>query len=188
MQRPEQDRYLMTQGDLESRIQVLLAGTLAEELIYEDFSTGAQNDLERATEIARSMVMEFGMSRLGRVNYRESRRSPFLATGGDYPSGQIHSEETARDIDQEVKRIIDGSIGKVRDILQARRAALVAVAERLIEKEVIDATELRELVDAHTPGPHIVHGTTQVGAVDVAKKRALAEPPPFDAKGDLAEG
>jgi cell division protease FtsH len=188
MQRPEQDRYLMTQGDLESRIQVLLAGTLAEELIYEDFSTGAQNDLERATEIARSMVMEFGMSRLGRVNYRESRRSPFLASGGDYPSGQIHSEETARDIDQEVKRIIDDSITKVREILLARRAALVAVAGRLIEKEVIDATELRELVDATTPGPHIVPGTTQVGAVDVAKKRALAEPPPFDAKGDLAEG
>ena len=128
------------------------------------------------------------MSRLGRVNYRESRRSPFLATGGDYPSGQIHSEETARDIDQEVKRIIDGSIGKVRDILEARRPALVAVAERLIEKEVIDATELRELVDATIPGPHIVPGTTQVGSVDVAKKRAIAEPPPFDAKGELAEG
>ena len=75
MQRPEGDRYLMTQSELESRIQVLLAGTVAEEMIFDDVSTGAQNDLERATEIARSMVMDFGMSRLGRVNFRESNRS-----------------------------------------------------------------------------------------------------------------
>ena len=95
MQRPEQDRFLMTQGELESRIKVLLGGTVAEELVFEDISSGAQNDLERATEIARSMVMDFGMSRLGRVNYRESNRSPFLATGGDMPRMQSHSEETA---------------------------------------------------------------------------------------------
>ena len=69
----------MTQGELESRIQVLLAGTLAEEMIFDDVSTGAQNDLERASEIARSMVMDFGMSRLGRVNYRES--SPLAVPG-----------------------------------------------------------------------------------------------------------
>src|SRR5208337_1498813 len=64
MQRPEGDRYLLTQNELESRIQVLLAGTTAEELVFEDISTGAQNDLERATEIARGMVMDFGMSRM----------------------------------------------------------------------------------------------------------------------------
>ena len=79
MQRPEGDRYLMTQSELESRIQVLLAGTVAEEMIFGDVSTGAQNDLERATEIARSMVMDFGMSRLGRVNYP---REPPLAVPG----------------------------------------------------------------------------------------------------------
>ena len=79
MQRPEGDRYLMTQGELESRMQVLLAGTIAEELIFHDVSTGAQNDLERASEIVRSMVMEYGMSRLGRVNYRES--SPLAVLG-----------------------------------------------------------------------------------------------------------
>ena len=71
----------MTQSELESQMQVLLAGTLAEELVFQDISTGAQNDLERASAIARSMVMEFGMSRLGRVNYRESGRSPFLGGG-----------------------------------------------------------------------------------------------------------
>ena len=82
MQRPEDDRYLMTQSELEARIQVLLAGTMTEEMIFDDVSTGAQNDLERASEIARAMVMDYGMSRLGRVNYRESSRSPFLAGAG----------------------------------------------------------------------------------------------------------
>src|SRR5688572_238494 len=122
MQRPEGDRFLMTQSELESRIQVLLAGTIAEEIIYSDVSTGAQNDLERATSIARSMVMEYGMSRLGRVNYKESNRSPFLAAAAgleDRP--RTHSESTAREIDQEVKRIIDESIEKVRHILDVRR-------------------------------------------------------------------
>ena len=83
MQRPEDDRYLMTQSELESRIQVLLAGTITEEIVFDDISTGAQNDLERASEIARSMVMDYGMSKLGRVNYRESNRSPFLTGGGN---------------------------------------------------------------------------------------------------------
>ena len=124
LQRPEDDRYLMTQGELESRIQVLLAGTIAEEMIFDDVSTGAQNDLERASDIARSMVMDYGMSRLGRVNYRESSRSPFLATGGDLQREHSHSEQTAREIDEEVKRIIDESLEKVRHILESRMASL----------------------------------------------------------------
>ncbi|HMC12043.1 MAG TPA: AAA family ATPase, partial [Pirellulaceae bacterium] len=98
MQRPEGDRFLMTQAELESRIQVLLAGTIAEEIIYTDISTGAQNDLERATEIARKMVMEFGMSRLGRVNYRQSNRSPFLAMASGEESVHTCSETTLREI------------------------------------------------------------------------------------------
>ena len=88
MQRPEGDRYLMTQPELEAQMQVLVAGTLTEEIIFRDISTGAQNDLERATNIARGMVMEYGMSRMGRVNYRESNRSPFLAGGAANPSAE----------------------------------------------------------------------------------------------------
>jgi len=160
MQRPEQDRYLMTQNELESRLQVLVAGTLAEEMIFGDVSTGAQNDLERASEIARSMVMEYGMSRLGRVNYRESNRSAFLA-GGEGGRERGFSEHTAREIDQEVQRIINEAIERVRYILTTRKAALVACAERLLEKEVIDAVELRQIVDAHSPGPLVVPGTEQ---------------------------
>ncbi len=159
MQRPEQDRFLMTQGELESRIQVLLAGTVAEEIVFEDVSSGAQNDLERATEIARSMVMDFGMSRLGRVNYRESNRSPFLATGGDMPSMQSHSEETAREIDEEVRRIIDEGLERVRHILAKRRAALDAISHELLDQEVIDSEELSRIIEENSPSPLIVPGT-----------------------------
>ena len=101
----------------------------------------AQNDLERATEIARSMVMEFGMSRLGRVNYREHGRSVFLP-GVEDVRDRSHSEQTAREIDQEIKRIIEESLETARNILETRRKALEALAERLIEKETIDNDEL----------------------------------------------
>ncbi|MCX7416149.1 MAG: ATP-dependent zinc metalloprotease FtsH, partial [Planctomycetia bacterium] len=157
MQRPEDDRYLLTKSELESRIQVLLAGTIAEEMVYSDVSTGAQNDLERASEIARAMVMDYGMSRLGRVTYRQNPRSPFLAAaGGDLSHSRSHSEETAREIDEEVRRIIDGGIEQVRQILETRRAALEAVTFRLIECEVINGSELRDIVEASTGVPLIV--------------------------------
>jgi cell division protease FtsH len=158
MYRPEQDRFLITQGELESRIQTLLAGTVAEELIFDDVSSGAQNDLERATEIARSMVMDYGMSRLGRVNYRESNRSPFLISG-EVSRMQTHSEHTAREIDEEVKRIVDEGLQRTRHILQSRRAALVAISEELIKQEVIDATLLKELIEASSPSAMLVPGT-----------------------------
>ncbi len=169
MQRPEGDRYLLTQGELESRIQVLLAGTCAEEMVFEDVSTGAQNDLERASGIARSMVMDFGMSRLGRVNFRESNRSPFLAGGGDMQREHSHSEQTAREIDEEVKRIIDESFERVRHILETRMASLQALSARLIEREVIDADELKQIIEANSPSPQIVPGTT------TGRKRPAAE-------------
>jgi cell division protease FtsH len=174
LQRPEGDRYLMTQSELESRIQVLLAGTIAEEMIYQDISTGAQNDLERATEFARSMVMEYGMSRLGRVNYRESNRSPFLAMAGGEERLRSHSEQTAREIDQEVKRIIDEAIDKVRHILDSRRAALLALTARLMEVESVDASELKKIIEASSPGPLVVPGT------DAASRPIALSPEPTD--------
>ncbi len=176
LQRPEGDRYLVTQSELESRIQVGLAGTVAEEMIFDDVSTGAQNDLERATETARSMVMDFGMSRLGRINYRENHSSPFMAGAMDFSRERHHSEETAREIDQEIRRLVDESLEKVRHILETRRKALEALANRLIDKEVIDADELREVIEANSPSPVIVPGT------DSAPKR----PPP--AKTEPSQG
>jgi len=183
MQRPEQDRYLMTQGELESRIQVLLAGTVAEEMVFEDISSGAQNDLERATEIARSMVMDFGMSQLGRVNYRESNRNPFLATGGEMPRMQSHSEHTAREIDEEVRRIIDESLERVRQILSQRNTALEAITKELMEQEVIGSEELARIIEENSPNPLIVPGTA-------AEPKRTASTPADETKRDpgVAEG
>jgi cell division protease FtsH len=182
MQRPEQDRYLMTQAELESRIQVLLAGTLTEEIIFEDVSTGAQNDLERATEIARSMIMDYGMSRLGRVTFRESNRSPFLAGSGEMPAApQTHSEQTFREIDQEVKRIIDKAIDKVRHILEVRRDALVAIAAQLLKEEVIDAKELKAIIEENSPSPMIVPGTD-------AEPKTKRASDPESSSGELPSG
>ena len=159
MQRPVGDRYLMTQTELESRIQILLAGTVTEEMTYTDISTGAQNDLKRATEIARSMVMDYGMSQLGRVNYQETSSAAFL-TGAGEDRARNHSEETAREIDQEAKRIIDAMIEKVRHILAARRPALEALAKELMEFESMDSDKLQQLIEESSPGPVLVPGTT----------------------------
>lgn len=168
MQRPEEDRYLMTRGELESRIKILLAGTITEEMVFGDTSTGAQNDLERASEIARSMVMEFGMSRLGRVNYRENNRSGFLAGSDGMPRSREYSEQTAREIDEEVNRIINESLQAASDILHSRRDVLEVLAQSLIEKEVIDATELKQLLDgadavhdSHNPGSDSSDGESE---------------------------
>ncbi len=160
MQRPESDRYLMTKSELESQLQILLAGTLAEEMIYQDISTGAQNDLERATDLARAMVTEYGMSQLGRINYQGSRRSAFLTNSVTEDAGRQHSESTAREIDMEVKRIIDEALSGAQYILETRRNSLLAITERLIEIESIDAEELASIMNETSPGPTVVPGTS----------------------------
>ena len=160
MQRPTEDRYLMTKSELESELQILVAGTMAEELIYQDISTGASNDLERATDIARGMVMQYGMSSLGRVNFKQDRSSPFLAGSGGHVSGQLYSEVTAREIDMEVSRIIEEAVEKVREMLKVRKQALVALTDRLIEVESVDSDELKNIMDENSPGPLLVPGTS----------------------------
>ena len=146
LQRPDDERYLMTHSELETRIQILLAGIAAEELVFQDVSTGAQNDLERASEIARSMVMNFGMSRLGRVNFRESVRTDWL---NDYGAvgGREYSEQTASRIDEEVRSIIDTLYQSTLERLAERRDLLERLAERLLEKEVLDAEEIGEIIE-----------------------------------------
>ena len=173
MQRPEGDRYLVTQSELESRMQVLVAGTITEEIVFRDISTGAQNDLERATQIARGMVMEYGMSRMGRINFREGNRSPFLASAGSDSFGREYSEQTAREIDQEVKRLIDESIQRARTLLTERRAALEALANKLIEVEVIESEELKRIIDATLPGPRVVPGTQVTGSASMGMSTNL---------------
>ncbi len=160
LRRPEDDRYLMTQSELESHIKVALGGTLAEELIYHEISNGATSDLQEASRIARSMVKELGMSRLGRIHFRDGNSSSFL--GNPEEARSSYSEHTAREIDLEVSKIIADATEEVRRVLQSRRDALEAVAQRLMEKEVIDGDELRQLLEEHSTGPKLVPGSVAV--------------------------
>jgi cell division protease FtsH len=149
LSRPDEDRYLVTQSELESQIKVALGGTLAEELVYREISNGATSDLEQASRIARMMVRQFGMSPLGRVVYHEPQGPAFLGNG---PEGErSYSEATAREIDMEVRRIIEEATAAVRALLLSRRAALEAIASRLIDREVMDARELKEILTQCEP-------------------------------------
>jgi cell division protease FtsH len=160
LQRPSDERHLATQSELENRIAVLLGGITTEQIVYNETSTGAQNDLERATDIARRMVMEFGMSpRLGRVNYRDTGSNPFAPTMYVQKADYSHSEQTLREIDLEVKRIIDHSAQTVHEILTTRRDILEHMAKELVEKEVMDAEQIHRIIDEHTTTPQIKPGT-----------------------------
>jgi cell division protease FtsH len=160
MQRPEDDRHLITQSELHNRIVVLLGGIASEEVVFQETSTGPQNDLERATDTARRMVTEYGMSqKLGRVNYREARRSAFLGSTGSSPVDHVHSEQTIREIDLEVKRIIDECMATAREILLSRRVVLEQITRELIEVEVMDSERLNKILDSHKVGPQIKPGT-----------------------------
>jgi cell division protease FtsH len=146
LQLPTEDRYLMTKSELLDRLCVLLGGRVAEEIIFGDISTGAQNDLMRATDIAKSMVKEYGMSeKLGYMTFERERKPLFLDINPTFGI-KDYSEETAREIDNEVKRIVDESYQKVNTMLSEKRELLEKVAQTLLEKETIDGDELRALI------------------------------------------
>ena len=151
MQLPLEDRYLMTRTNLLNQLAVLLGGRAAEELALGEISTGAQNDLQRATDIARAMVTQFGMSdALGAVSYDPGRRPTFL----DFPLGSDRGawgEQTAQHIDAEVKRIMTDAHTQARRLLDARSGVLETLARRLLEKEVIEGEELRALMEEGAP-------------------------------------
>ena len=166
LQVPEDERELLTQSELDSRIAVLLGGIAAEQIMYDETSTGAQNDLQRASEMARRMVTEFGMSpRLGRMFYSESQRSPFLgAGGGGMVQDSIHSEETLREIDLEVKRIVDESYRRAYEILKSQEEVLDHLSRVLFDKETLTAEEMHEIIGEHRDGPKIAPGTAAIPA------------------------
>ena len=144
LQRPDMDRMLMTRGELEARIKVALGGTIAEEIMLTDISTGATSDLSTANRLATQMVREYGMSRLGRI-YLATQEAAFLPGGAG--ESKAHSEQTAREVDLEVRDIIQNCLQQVRAILDPGKGALEAVAQQLIEKEVLDDLELLELLE-----------------------------------------
>jgi cell division protease FtsH len=149
MQLPLEDRYLMSREELLDKMAGLMGGRAAEEIMVGSISTGASNDFKQATEIARLMVTEYGMSdALGPISLSERSRSPFLtpAQGGLGLADKYYSERTQRRIDDEVSRLVDEAMQRARDIISRHRDALTKVAARLLATEVIEGDELRRIL------------------------------------------
>jgi cell division protease FtsH len=146
MMTPEEDRFLMTKNQLEARIIGYLGGRTSEEIFFGDVSTGAQNDIEVATRIARMMVTEYGMSALGPIQYESNSGSVFL--GRDYNSTQKNfSTQVAFEIDKEVRKIIDNAHEEARKILTEKKQDVVLIAKTLLEKETITAEEIQGILN-----------------------------------------
>jgi len=151
-QQPTEDRYLMTRSELLDRLAVLLGGRVAEELFFGEISTGAQNDLQRATDIARAMVTEYGMSdRLGLVTYERERRPFFLPE--NFAPSKAYSEEKAAEIDEEVARVMEEAHQRVRAILSQHRKVLDDLARLLLEREMVPGEELRKMLGKPNSSP-----------------------------------
>ena len=150
LQLPEEDRFLMSKSELMNRIAVLLSGRVSEEIVFNDVTSGAANDLERATDTARQMVTQLGMSEtIGLVKLGNKREEIFL--GRDISEDRNYSEEVAYKIDLEVKAIIDSCYLKAKTILTERRELMDKIAGVLLEREVLDAEEFAKLMDEGTP-------------------------------------
>jgi len=145
LQLPAEDRYLVTRSEILDRITALLAGRAAEELVFGEISTGAQDDLERSTKMARRMVMEYGMSEeLGPLTFGTRQDTPFL--GRDLARERNYSEEVAAAIDKEVNALITRLYQRALDLLRSHRQRLELLARRLMEKETLEGGELQELL------------------------------------------
>lgn len=154
IQRPTEDRYLMTREELENKMAVLLGGRAAEQLVFGHLSTGAADDLAKVTDIARGMVMRYGMhEQLGHVAY-EAERPAFLPVPGMAPPPRDYSEETAREIDRAVRDLVSAAFDKALAVLTQRRDTLERGARQLLVKETLNEADLRALqaVVASTPG------------------------------------
>jgi cell division protease FtsH len=149
LQLPTEDRFLMTKTELENKIAVLLGGRNAEELIFGEASTGAQNDLVKATDIAKSMIKSYGMSdKLGTITLDRERQPLMMQIQAPQEKGD-YSEETAREIDCEVRRIIDEQYERVKRLLAERKVALLEGAKKLLEQEVISGADLKAIIDKY---------------------------------------
>ncbi|MBP7055460.1 MAG: cell division protein FtsH, partial [Candidatus Omnitrophica bacterium] len=142
---PLEDRYIVTKDELLGRITGILGGRASEDLIFNELSTGAQNDLEVATALARKMVTRFGMSeKLGHLTFGHREEQIFL--GRDIIEERNYSDQTALVIDQEVRKIIEDSYKRAKDELTKHKDKLKALADKLLEREVMEVAEIRTLL------------------------------------------
>jgi cell division protease FtsH len=144
---PKEDRYYATKSELLDQLKTLLGGRVAEELVLNEISTGAQNDLERATELVRKMITEYGMSEvLGPITFgRRQDQQVFL--GRDIARDRNYSEEVAYSIDKEVRRLIEDAHAKTEEMLKSNLDKLHLIAKALIERETLEGEELQQLLD-----------------------------------------
>jgi cell division protease FtsH len=155
IQRPTEDRYLMTRTELENKMSGLLGGRASEQLVFGEISTGAADDLARATDIARAMVLRYGMSdALGNVTY-DRDRSPFLQPNVPVPQERVYSEGTAEAVDQAVRQLVDGAFDKAFGILRQNHGLLDRTAAALLESETLEEPAIerlkREIITAPAP-------------------------------------
>jgi cell division protease FtsH len=161
-QLPIDERHTYSKEYLKNNITILMGGRVAEELVRGELTTGAGNDLERSTLLARKMVCEWGMSeKLGPVTFGQKQELVFL--GRDMTRHQDYSEATARDIDQEITEIVTSCHERAKEILKKNLHVLHQVARTLLEKEVIDGTEIKRIIEEMAPVPETAAPTTQAG-------------------------
>jgi cell division protease FtsH len=140
---PEEETFLETKSSLEDKIAGYMGGRVAEEIIYNDVSTGAHNDFQRATQIARAMVTEYGMSKLGPIQYERSTGPVFL--GRDYTKSKDFSDKVAFDIDNAVREIIDEAYNRSKDVINENRALLDSITHYLLEIETLTREDIEEI-------------------------------------------
>ena len=184
MQLPIDDKHTYTKEFLEAQLAVLMGGRAAEEIFLSHLTTGAGNDIERATDIARQMVCEWGMSSLGPLTFGKKEEAIFL--GREIAQHRDYSEDTAIRIDREVHSIVTNGYQKARNILETHRDALERVAQALLDREVLDATELRLLFE-NKPLPEKVPTTPTAPPLPAKEPQLTLRPEPRPLPG-LAKG
>jgi cell division protease FtsH len=181
MQLPIDDRHTYTKEFLESQLAVMMAGRVAEEIALGKITTGAGNDFEQATEVARKMVCEWGMSEMGPLTFGKKEEAIFL--GREIAQHRDYSEDTAIRIDQEIKKIVTTAYRRSRQTIEENREALDRIAQALLEREVLDANEIKLLIE-NKPLPEKKPATPLDTAAAPAEKAVPAgKPAPAFAKG-----
>lgn len=161
MQLPTEDRFLMTEGELNTRIDVLLGGRAAEQLVFHEVSTGATNDLDKAGDIARRMITDFGMSEKFRNTFLPARRQGQLLGDANAITLREYSEATQQYVDEESARIINGRYDKVAEMLRRHEGLLHEIAEKLLEIEVLEKAQFKAMIEKFSDGKTAVAGTTE---------------------------
>ena len=184
MQLPVDDKHTVTKDYLETQLAILMGGRIAEEIFLKQMTTGAGNDIERATELARKMVCEYGMSRLGPLTFGKKEEQIFL--GREIAQHRDFSEETARQIDGEVRSKVDEAYKSAYGILEGNQDAMHRMATALLERETLDANEIRMIIDGQPLPPMKTGGPT--GGTPTGDVQQVLKPEPKHGSGGLPEG